>query len=289
MTGEATVSVIIPCYNGHAYLDQAIQSALNQTHPPIEVLIVDDGSDNPETIAHLDGIALDVRVIRQKNKGLPGARNTGFREAKGEYVLPLDCDDWLDPEFIEKTLHIIENNENIDFAFSWLSLEAESQGVLPKHYNFFEQLFLNQLPYCLLQPKRLWQEVGGYDENMKHGYEDWEWNIRLGKSGYFGGAVFEPLFHYRVQSNAMLASISRQKHVDLWMFIRQKHPELYSLRSLKRTWLQWRSAKSTRSLWLYFGWEALYRVFPQQIFRKVVSVLFAKSHSSKFKKVELEH
>lgn len=284
MTGEATVSVIIPCYNGHAYLDQAIQSALNQTHPPIEVLVVDDGSDNPETIAHLNGLTFDVRVIRQENKGLPGARNTGFREAAGKYVLPLDCDDWLEPDFIEKTLSCIEGDDAVDFAFSWLSLEAESKGVLPKHYNFFEQLFLNQLPYCVLQPRRLWQQLGGYDENMKQGYEDWEWNIRLGRFGYRGAAVCEPLFHYRVQSTAMLASISRHKHVDLWMFIRRKHSELYSLRSLAETWSSWRKYKSTRALWLYFGWEVLYRLTPDRVFSRFVSVIFSKAHSSKYRK-----
>jgi glycosyltransferase involved in cell wall biosynthesis len=155
------VSVIIPCYNGHEFLAQAIESVRNQTVKVFEIIVVDDGSNNPETVEFLNQIADQVRLVRQGNRGLPGARNRGFSEAKGEYILPLDCDDWLEPEFIELGLKAITENDDVDFVFSWLSLEAEASGVLKKNYNFFEQLFLNQLPYCLLQPKKLWEELGG--------------------------------------------------------------------------------------------------------------------------------
>ncbi|MEK9842998.1 MULTISPECIES: glycosyltransferase family 2 protein [Thalassospira] len=281
---QPTVSVIIPCYNGHAFLEQAIRSAKEQTVKPVEVIVIDDGSNDPETIEFLDQMSDDVRLVRQENRGLPGARNRGFLEAKGDYVLPLDCDDWLEPNFIEVGLKLISENDDIDYAFSWLALEAESSGVLKKHYNFFEQLFLNQLPYCLLQPKKLWLELGGYDEMMRSGYEDWEWNIRLGKAGYRGGVIEKPLFHYRVQSTAMLASISRRKHVDLWMFIREKHSDLYSGKALVALWRAWRDCQSTRSLSLYFGWELLYRLLPKSVFRGLVATLFSRSHSARFKK-----
>jgi hypothetical protein len=283
-----SVSVIIPCFNGHEFLAQAIESARRQTVKPLEIIVVDDGSDNPETVRFLDQLKDDVRLVRQENRGLPGARNRGFAEAKGEYVLPLDCDDWLEPTFIEVGLKLITENDDVDFMFSWLALEAESSGVLKKHYNFFEQLFLNQLPYCLLQPKRLWEELGGYDELMRKGYEDWEWNIRLGKAGYQGGVVREPLFHYRVQSTAMLASISRRKHVDLWMFIREKHAGLYSVRALADLWKKWDDCGSTRPLFLYFGWEALYRILPKSLFRGLVAALFSKAHSARFKKIRTD-
>lgn len=280
-----TVSVIIPCFNGHEFLEQAIESALKQTVLPLEVLVIDDGSDNPDTVFLLDRLLLPrVRVIRQENKGLPSARNTGFREAKGDYVLPLDCDDWLEPSFIEKSFNLILKNEEVDFAFSWMCLEVEAKGVLKKNYNFFEQLFLNQLPYCLLQPRKIWVDLGGYDESMRQGYEDWEWNIRLGKHGYLGACVPEPLFHYRVRSTAMLASISRKKHVDLWVFIRNKHQELYSREALLVQWRSWREKKSTRPLWMYFGWDCLYSLLPRKVFRVLVSCLFYLAHSSNLRR-----
>lgn len=279
-----SVSVVIPCYNTHVFLSQAILSAQLQTVKPLEIIVVDDGSNNPETIRFLNQLPDEVILIRQENKGLPGARNTGFSAARGEYVLPLDCDDWLDPEFIELGLQMIAENNDVDFVFSWLSLEAESSGILKKNYNFFEQLFLNQIPYCLLQPKKFWEKMGGYDENMRHGYEDWEWNIRLGSAGYKAGVISQPLFHYRVQSSAMLSSISRKKHVDLWLFIRRKYRKNYSARMLLSTWSKWRKFDSTRPLMIYFFWEILFRILPKRLFEKLVSFLFLFSDSSKFRK-----
>lgn len=276
-----TVSVIIPCYNGHVYLDQAIDSARRQTVAPLEILVIDDGSTDPDTIHHLDNLPDDVRLVRQENRGLPGARNTGFREARGEYVLPLDCDDWLEPDFLERGLTLLQQNPDIAFVFGWLALEAESGGVLKKNYNFFEQLFLNQLPYCLLQPRKAWEELGGYDESMRQGYEDWEWNIRLGSNGYFGKAIEAPLFHYRVQSTGMLVSMSRNKHADLWAFIRQKHHGLYHFGTLLSQWKTWRDKASTRALHLYFGWDILYRLLPVSLFNRLVARLFRYSASSR--------
>lgn len=283
MTDMPSVSVVIPCYNGHKFLAQTIESVQRQSFPVNEIIVIDDGSNDKETIAYLDLMPDGVRLVRQVNKGLPAARNTGFREATGEYVLPLDCDDWLEVDFIEKGLELITSEPEVSFCFAWLDLEVESRGVLKKNYNFFEQLFLNQLPYSLLQPKRLWEELGGYDETMRQGYEDWEYNIRLGKAGYHGAVIEAPLFHYRVQASGMLASLSRRKHASLWSFIRGKHPDLYSLRSLWRYWKIWRKRKSTRSLHLYFGWELLYRILPLPLFNKLVAKVFSYSHSMKYR------
>ncbi len=89
------VSVIIPAYNCSVYLPEAIESVLTQTYTDIEIIVVDDGStdDTPEVVApYLDRI----RYIRQSNKGLPAARNTGIRASGGEFVALLDGDDsWL--------------------------------------------------------------------------------------------------------------------------------------------------------------------------------------------------
>jgi glycosyltransferase involved in cell wall biosynthesis len=89
-------SIVIPCYNQAHFLPEAIESALSQTHRPIEVIVVDDGStDNTrDVVARYP----HVRYVRQKNRGLGGARNTGFRVSKGEYILFLDADDRFTPD-----------------------------------------------------------------------------------------------------------------------------------------------------------------------------------------------
>ena len=193
------VSVVLPCFNAAEYLPRALASLRAQTLGDIEIIVVDDGSSDPATIAYLDALPGDIRLLRQENRGLSGARNAGIAAARGTYVTPLDCDDWLEPDFLEKTVAALEDNPGAGFAFAHLALEGDASGVLCKNYNFFEQLFLNQLPYCLTMPKHVWEQAGGYDSSLRHGYEDWELNIRLGGRGKFGVVVPEPLFHYRVR------------------------------------------------------------------------------------------
>ena len=274
------ITVALPCYNSHAYLQETLDSVRAQTFRDFEILLVNDGSDDPDTVAFLNNLPDDVRVIHQTNLGLSAARNTAFRHAKGTYVLPLDCDDWLDPDYLQCAYDTLKANKEKTFVYSHLNVFGEINGILYKRYNFFEQLFLNQLPYCLLMPKSVWHELGGYDESMRQGYEDWEFNIRLGRHGHFGVPMERPLFHYRVNSAGMLKSISRKKHGSLWRLIQRKNPNAFSAVRLIRTWLTWRKEPSTYPLFLYFGWLTLHRLLPNPLFIHMFSRLLPFSHSA---------
>jgi len=280
-TPTPEISVVLPCYNSHLHLQETLDSLRAQTYRDFEIVLVDDGSDDPDTIAYLDAMPDDVRMVRQINMGLPAARNTAFRNARGTYVLPLDCDDWLEPTYLERAIATLKASPHKTVVYSHLNVFGDVSGVLRKNYNFFEQLFLNQLPYCLLMPKAAWQEIGGYDETMRQGYEDWEFNIRLGIHGYFGVAMSEPLFHYRVSQTGMLKSISRSKHGRLWRSIQQKNPQAYDYAQLIKTWRTWRNKPSTYPLGLYFGWILLHRLLPNAIFAKLFQMLLPYSHSAR--------
>jgi len=275
------VSVVLPCFNAHRHLRQTLDSVRAQTFRDFEIVVVDDGSNDPETLAFLDALGDDVRLVRQRNRGLPAARNTAFRHARGIYVLPLDCDDWLAPTFLERACARIREMPPRSFVFSYLSLCGDLRGVVVKEYNHFEQLFLNQLPYCLLMPKAVWKELGGYDESMRCGYEDWEFNIRLGRHGVLGASLREPLFHYRVSQTGMLKSISGPRHGTLWRDIQKKNPGAYRIRALIRSWRAWRREPSTYCLELYFFWLALHRLLPKWMFAKLFQKLMPYSHSAR--------
>ena len=88
-----------------------------------------------------------------------------------------------------------------------------------RYYNFFEQLFVNHIPYCLLIKKEIFKKVGNYDEGMKLGYEDWELNIRLGSKNFFGKRLKKSLFHYSVSNSGMLISRSIKNHIFIWNLI----------------------------------------------------------------------
>ena len=253
VAGRELVSVVIPCYNTHQYLTQTLDSVRQQTYAPIEIILVDDGSTDQETLSFLAGLSSDVRVIRQDNKGLPAARNTGIAAANGEFILPLDADDWLDETAINEMHRAMLSGDNVVAAYCDMQMHGNLTGVLKKNYNFFEQLFFNQLPYCLLFRRRDWVEVGGYDEAMRKGYEDWDFNIRLSQFGLIH-RVERPLFNYRILSTGMLVSVSNKNHCNLWRNMRSKHRKLYSLVNLIGLWRKWRVKSSTYPLILYFPW-----------------------------------
>lgn len=275
----ARVSVVIPCHNTHEFLGRAIASVRAQTCPVAEIIVVDDGSTERATITFLDQIGPDVQLVRQENKGLPGARNVGFGVAKGEFVLPLDADDWLEPDAVEKMLDTLLSHGEAAFCFCQICMEGDGQGVLAKNYNFFEQLFLNQLPYCLLLRRWVWEAAGGYDESMRRGYEDWEFNIRLGTMGYFGVVVPEPLFHYRIAQSGMLLSTSNKVHGELWASIRRRHRKAYGGASLLRLWWLWRKRPSTYPLLFYFFWLAAAKSLPTPVFESLFRTLRRYSHA----------
>jgi len=234
-----TVSVIIPCFNGGRFLDGVLAGLAAQTFRDFEILIVDDGSTEPETRAKLAALQGSIRVIHQKNRGLSGARNTGFREAGADLVLPLDCDDNIEPTLLAETVARFRGApETVGFVFTHMRLTGEFSGVMPRHFNYFEQLFYNRLPYCMLIRKSAWVAVGGYDESMRDGYEDWEFNIRLATAGFRGIEVAKPLFVYRISSGGMLMSSSARMHATLWRRIRKKYQDLYSLRGLREVFHQ---------------------------------------------------
>jgi len=262
------VTVMLPCYNAHRFLGEALDSVRRQTLTDIEILVVDDGSTDPATIACIAALAPDVRVVRQENRGLAGARNTGFREARGEWVLPLDCDDMLAPTMLEHCL-AAATAAGTAYAHAQIEVFGDESGVVRKRFNFFEQLATNQLPYCLLLKRAVWLDAGGYDETMRHGYEDWEFNIRLGARGHFGVQVDEPLFRYRVSRSGMLKSVSQRRHAEIWTYIQQRHTALYSVAGLWRTWKQWRGRPSTHPLILVWGLVLLGRLLPGQAFNAV--------------------
>lgn len=117
MRSNKKVSIIIPVYNVKpCYINDAINSALNQTHKNIEIIVVNDGSTDDETLDFLKTIDNPlIKIINQENKGLGGARNTGIENATGEYIGFLDSDDWVDTNFYEVLLNLCENN-NADIS-----------------------------------------------------------------------------------------------------------------------------------------------------------------------------
>ncbi|MFZ4808761.1 MAG: glycosyltransferase family 2 protein [Hyphomicrobiaceae bacterium] len=261
------VSVVVPCYNGGKFVPALLEALAAQTVRDFETIIVDDGSTDPLTQNVLATLPDSIRVVRQANAGLPGARNTGFAAARAPFVLPLDCDDAILPTFLETGLAMLAAAPSPRcFVYSDLVLHGARTGALRRRFNRFDQLFLNQLPYALLMPRGAWAEVGGYDATMRDGYEDWEFNLRLVKAGYRGLRLPEPLFHYYVRPDGMHLSHSALRHGKIWRYIRGKHADAYELGAVLSAWRDQTADPARVPAWLAMMLLAAARTLPDKLF-----------------------
>jgi glycosyltransferase involved in cell wall biosynthesis len=280
---EPLVSIIIPCFNGGADLPETLASLDAQSLRDFETILVNDGSTDAATLALLSSLPPSIRLLHQENKGLPAARNAGMAQARGRYLLPLDCDDLLAPGFLAKAVAALEAHPEAAFVFAQMRLMGELSGVTYKAYNPFAQLFLNQLPYCLLLRKEAWQQIGGYDEAFRQGYEDWEFNIRLSAAGLHGLALDEALFIYRVRAGGMLNRLSRQRHAQLWQTIQTKHPNLYRWNALQKLRRVWRHVALPYPALFLFALLAAHRILPGSAFNALYARLLAFSAARRAK------
>lgn len=215
------VSVVIPCYNQAHFLRDAIESVRAQTYKDLEIIVVDDGSpDNTSEVAK----SLGVRCIRKQNGGLSSARNAGIKEAKGEYILPLDADDKIKPNFLETVMTGIQE---ADIVSTWLLTFGNenrtwgSEHLRPGLNIMYRQ---NQINCCSLYRKSMWEDIGGYDENMRLGYEDWDFWLSALEKGYKIKVIPEHLFLYRKHSVSMLKD-ARKRHEEIVHYMRKKRTQ----------------------------------------------------------------
>src|SRR6266567_1379857 len=183
MSGNApTVSVIIPCYNLGAYVNEAVQSVLDQTYTDFEILVIDDGSTDPIT-RHLFASYRRprTRILRTENQGLARTRNLGIREAAGRYLSFLDADDVLEPAFLERTVHLLEADPSLAFVSCWLVGFGESRFLCtPATCDFPHLLAEDTVCTAALTRKDALVAVGGFDDTMPlPGYESWDLAIGL--------------------------------------------------------------------------------------------------------------
>lgn len=206
MPRRYTVSVIIPNYNYGRFLGEAIQSALDQTIAPHEVIVVDDGSnDNSITVAESFGDR--IKVVRQPNAGVGAARNRGVRESKGDIVAFLDSDDRWFPEKLEKQLQIFIDNPEVGIVTCFMRefdkdgntiaiYRQEIEGAISERVLHFDASIVGPGSAVVIK-RNVFLATGGFDEERDlHPSEDWELFYRVTKATKIR-YVPEPLVHYR--------------------------------------------------------------------------------------------
>jgi glycosyltransferase involved in cell wall biosynthesis len=229
MVSDYLISIVIPCYNDAKYIEQAVQSALNQTYFNIEVIVVDDGSDKltKEVLKKLEPII--TILINQENLGQSVARNVGIRKARGEYILTLDSDDYFEPTFCEKAIALFLKSKEIKLVSCQANLlfeDGSSYVFVPNGGSVSDFLYASHALGTSMFRKTDWNDCGGYDESMRQGLEDWEFFIRLLKNEGLAVIIQEPLYNYRKRQGST-TSIANKNKYNILNYIYKKHKELY--------------------------------------------------------------
>lgn len=215
-----TVSIVIPCYNAGTHLTEAVESAVAQTWPAVEVIVVDDGSTDQTTLDILDEPSWPrTRIYRQHNAGPAAARNRAIREAQGDYILPLDADDTIEPDYVTKAVAVLDASPSVGCVYCKARKFGAEEGPweLPP-YTAQELAVDNVIFVTALYRKEDWQTVGGYNERLRHGMEDYEFWLKLVGLGRQVVQLDECLFNYRVKasSRTTLFQANRQNIINTY-------------------------------------------------------------------------
>jgi glycosyltransferase involved in cell wall biosynthesis len=229
-TAKPVISVIIPAYNYGRFMAECLESLLAQTYSGWEGIIVDNGSTDDTASVAQAYVQKDARIRYHymAQNGVSAARNKGVELSQGTYILPLDADDKIASTYLEKAVAILEKEPGIKLVYCDAELFGAFSGkwVLPE-YSLRDMLIENSIFCSALYRKADFYTAGGYDENMKEGFEDWDFWIRLLKGGELVYKIPEALFYYRMRLNSRNGVLTPGKQLSLRRKIFENHRSLY--------------------------------------------------------------
>jgi len=254
------VSVVIPYYNQPEYLQETVKSVQNSDYENIEIVVVNDGSTTElanECFEKLTG----VTKISKKNGGLSSARNAGIAVAKGEFIIPLDADDIIEPTYISRGVEALINNPELGYVSCHAMNFGEfDNAYIPLGYVPELMLFINTHGKCSnVFKKEIFIQCGGYDEMMTS-YEDWDFLITLEENGILGDVLPDEFFKYRRHYNSMVYETANRQRSDLIQYMMIKHSKALEQSAAQMAIVLGRLWKET---------EILYEFAQQQLANKV--------------------
>lgn len=298
------VSVIVPLYNAAPYVRETLESIIASTYRPLEVVVVNDGStDNSLAVAlAVASKHPEIRVISQTNAGVSAARNHAIREAKGEWILPVDADDKISNTYIEHAVAIIADDIRVIGCKAAFFGEKQGEWRLP---DYSPELLArkNMIPISCLFRKADWQRTGGFSEEDIY-REDWDFWLSMMELGGRYVRLEETGLYYRVTKGSRRHTAKAQKRaiVDA---INRRHPQylekylggplhyhrswskfLNRFRTIKQTgeWSQWQEGEvifQRRNTLRRVNGAIVKQFATPGLFRGIVYGLFAKSKAQR--------
>lgn len=246
-TPDRSVAVVMPCYQHGQFLPDALNSLHGQTLRPAKIIVVDDASPDPETIAALDRLDQDPRVIVIRlptNSGPSMARNRALAEVSESYVLPLDADDMLHPRALEEMVDQLQAAP-CDIGFIYPNVRHfghRNDFYRPPAYNLHMLLRDNFCAAASLFDRRVFDAGVRYSEDIVYGHEDWDLLLQLAERGVYGEVARDATLLYRKQGFSRVDAVAygpRSFHDH----IARRYPRLFQ-RDRKSIKAQWSPALS---------------------------------------------
>ena len=291
------VSVTIPAFNAAASIGRAIQSVLTQTYPLIEVLIVDDGSQDKtgEIVRKAASHDRRVRLLTQENRGVAAARNLGIEHSRGDYIALLDADDVWFPEKLEKQVAVLDKSPStVGLVYAW-SVQAHEDGTAPNltrgtslegpvYLPLVHRNFLGNASTPLIR-RRCLALVGLFDTHFRtldaQGCEDWDLYLRIAER-YEYRVVPEYLVGYHQSPATMSANWDKMalSYQVLMDGVRGRHPDIpaFVYRWSKSSFLLYLAIKASRAanhksalVFLFNAARLDPRIFTNRRFRRLLA------------------
>lgn len=228
---DVRVSVLIPCFEDGAFLPSAVESVREEE--PVEVVIVDDGSQDELTRRTLSDLAAreDVKVVRQeRNRGVSVTRTMARKVASAPYLFTLDADDELLPGMLAPMADRLDADPGLDACYGDYQEIGTSNDVrrMPARLDAYRVAFINEYPTGAMFRASALEKVGAWRDALK-GYEDWDVWMALAEEGLRAEHVGRGTvtWRYRQHEGRLLAS-ARENHATLYDALRQSHPRLFS-------------------------------------------------------------
>lgn len=250
--------MVVTSHDQGAFVEEAVASAVAQTLPPAELVVVDDASIDAASLAALERFedrtrSEGVRVLRLPEKvGVSAARNAGITATRAPLLAVLDGDDAWEPEFLAETTALLEADTDVRIASTWMRLHGAVDAVVrPPGGDVTAFLAANACPASIVASRADVEASGGYDETMRRGFEDWDLALRILSMRGRAGIVPAPRIRYRTAPAS--ANIRSMEHrIDLVTELVRKHRAVYAA-NVEAAAAAWERLSTSRLA----AWEAL--------------------------------
>lgn len=225
------VSIIIPVFNDEKHISETIDSVMNQSYKNWECIIVNDGSHDKSSEIVLKKIENDIRfqLFNKENTGVSDTRNFAISKTKGEYILPLDSDDLIGKDYLLEAIKIFSKKPNTTLVYCKAKYFGDKSGVYKLSEYKYEDLIVNNSIFSTAMFKKSdFLNTKGYDKNLVHGLEDWEFWIQLLNKNSIVYKINNFHFYYRIRPNSRnTLHNDNEKINDIHNYIFEKHKGKY--------------------------------------------------------------